>query len=126
MYPADLRYTPEHIWLRPEGDSQCRLGLTFYGQDQLKKVVFVELPRVGAELRQQEVFASIESRKALVDLYSPVNGTVAEVNHLLDTEPGWVNEEPYGNGWLVVVTLADPAEIDSLLTADKYQALLTA
>jgi len=125
MYPADLRYTQDHIWLRQEDESKGRLGLTFYGQDQLKKVVFVDLPKVGTEVRQQEAFGSIESRKALVDLYSPVTGTVVEVNHLLETEPGWVNQEPYGKGWMIALALADPAQIDGLLTADKYQALIT-
>ena len=123
MYPVDLKYTSEHIWLRPENDKKGRIGLTFYGQEQLKKVVFVELPAIGAEVVQKESFGSIESRKAVVDLYSPVSGTVVAVNHLLETEPDWVNQEPYGKGWMILVELSNPSEIDSLLSTEKYQAL---
>jgi glycine cleavage system H protein len=125
MYPTDLKYTSEHIWLRLEDAKKGRVGLTFYGQEQLKKVVFVELPSIGAEVVQKEPFGSIESRKAVVDLYSPVSGTVVEVNHLLETEPDWVNQDPYGKGWMILVELSNPAEIDSLLSAGKYQALTT-
>jgi glycine cleavage system H protein len=125
MVPADLRYTSEHLWLRPEEGGKGRVGITFYGQDQLKKIVFVDLPAVGTKVEQLQPFGSIESRKAVVDLYSPVSGTVVAVNQLIQTEPDWVNQEPYGKGWMMVVALSNPAEVDSLLTAEKYLALTT-
>jgi glycine cleavage system H protein len=125
MVPADLRYTSEHLWLRPEEGGKGRVGITFYGQEQLKKIVFVDLPAVGTRVEQLQPFGSIESRKAVVDLYSPVSGTVVAVNQLIQTEPDWVNQEPYGKGWMMVVALSNPAEVDSLLTAEKYLALTT-
>ena len=125
MVPTDLRYTNEHLWLRPEEGGKGRVGITFYGQEQLKKIVFVDLPTVGTMVEQLQPFGSIESRKAVVDLYSPVSGTVVEVNQLIQAEPDWVNQEPYGKGWMMVVALSNPGEVDSLLTAEKYLALTT-
>jgi glycine cleavage system H protein len=125
MVPTDLRYTSEHLWLRPEEGGKGRVGITFYGQEQLKKIVFVDLPAVGTRVEQLQSFGSIESRKAVVDLYSPVSGTVVAVNQLIQTEPDWVNQEPYGKGWMMVVALSNPTEVDFLLTAEKYLALTT-
>jgi glycine cleavage system H protein len=125
MVPTDLRYTSEHLWLRPEDGGKGRVGITFYGQEQLKKIVFIDLPAVGTRVEQLQPFGSIESRKAVVDLYSPVSGSVVEVNQLIQAEPDWVNQEPYGKGWMMVVALSNLAEVDSLLTAEKYLALTT-
>lgn len=120
----ELKYNPEHSWLRLEGNDRGRVGITHYAQEQLKEVVFVELPEVGTEVSHMEPFGVIESVKATNDLYSPVSGEVVEVNHSLEDEPGLVNRDPYGEGWMVVVKLTNPAEIDLLISAAEYQALV--
>ncbi len=120
----ELKYNAEHSWLRLEENDRGRVGITHYAQEQLKEVVFVELPEVGTEVSHMEPFGVIESVKATNDLYSPVSGEVVEVNHSLEDEPGLVNRDPYGEGWMVVVKLTNPAEIDLLISAAEYQALL--
>jgi len=120
----ELKYNPEHSWLRLEENDRGRVGITHYAQEQLKEVVFVELPEVGTEVSHMEPFGVIESVKATNDLYSPVSGEVVEVNHSLEDEPGLVNRDPYGEGWMVVVKLTNPAEIDLLISAAEYQALV--
>jgi glycine cleavage system H protein len=124
LYPDDLKYNNEHTWLRLEGDTKGRVGITYYAQEQLKEVVFVELPDVGVDVVHMEPFGVIESAKATNDLYSPVSGVVAEVNHSLESEPNLVNSDPYGKGWMIVVELSDPAELDRLLSAEEYQAVI--
>ena len=124
MYPDDLKYNNEHTWLRLEGDTKGRVGITYYAQEQLKEVVFVELPDVGADVVHMGPFGVIESAKATNDLYSPVSGVVAEVNHSLESEPNLVNSDPYGKGWMIVVELSDPAELERLLSAEEYQAVI--
>jgi len=124
MYPEELNYNAEHTWLRLEGDDRGRVGITHYAQEQLKEVVFVELPEVGTEVSYMEPFGVIESVKATSDLYSPVSGEVAEVNYALADEPGLVNQDPYGRGWMVVVKMTNPAEVDLLISAAEYRALL--
>ena len=125
MYPSELKYNSEHTWLRLEKDKGGRVGITYYAQEQLKEVVFVELPKVGSSVVHMEPFGVIESAKATNDLYSPVSGVVVEVNHSLENEPGLVNHDPYGKGWMIVVELSNPAELDSLLSAEEYQALVS-
>jgi glycine cleavage system H protein len=125
MYPSDLKYNQEHTWLRMEGDKRGWVGITFYAQEQLKEVVFVELPEVGTDIVHMEPFGVIESAKATNDLYSPVSGVVVEVNHSLEDEPGLVNLDPYGKGWMIVVELSNPAELGRLLSAEEYQALVS-
>ena len=124
MYPQELKYIAEHTWLKLEGDERGRVGITQYAQEQLKTVVFVELPEVGTEVSHMEPFGVIESVKATNDLYSPVSGEVVEVNHALEDEPGMVNQDPYGEGWMVVVKITSPAEVDQLISAVEYQALV--
>jgi glycine cleavage system H protein len=124
MYPGDLKYNPEHSWLRLEGEKKGRVGITDYAQEQLKEVVFVELPEVGSDVVHMEPFGVIESAKATNDLYSPVSGVVVEVNHSLESEPGLVNKDPYGQGWMIVIELSNPAELEHLISAEEYQALL--
>jgi glycine cleavage system H protein len=124
MYPQELKYNEEHTWLRLEGDSQGRVGITHYAQEQLKEVVFIELPEVGTEVSHMEPFGVIESVKATNDLYSPVTGEVIEVNHTLEDEPGLVNQDPYGQGWMIVVRITAPAEVDRLISAAEYTALV--
>jgi len=123
VIPADLRYTKEHEWVRVEGDIGT-VGITDYAQDQLGDVVFVSLPDPGAQLSQMAVFGEIESVKAVSELYSPVSGEVTEANQALADKPELVNESPYGDGWIMKVRLADPAEIEQLLTAEQYEQYL--
>ncbi len=125
MYPEGLRYTKEHEWIQVEGD-QGRVGITHYAQEQLGDVVFVELPPVGKLLRQMEPFGVVESVKAVSDLYSPVSGEVVEVNQELLRKPELINQDPYGGGWMLVVKIKDPKELETLMTADQYQAYLQA
>lgn len=123
-FPSELRYTREHTWIRVEGD-QGRVGITDYAQEQLGDVVFVELPAVGDEVKQMEPFGVIESAKATSDLYSPVSGEVIEVNEALDDDPGLVNRDPYGEGWMITIRLSDPAELDNLISAQEYEASIS-
>jgi glycine cleavage system H protein len=122
-YPADLRYTKEHEWAKVDG-ARARVGITHFAQDQLGDVVFVELPRVGAQVRAMQTFGVVESVKAVSDLFAPLSGRVAEVNEGLVTTPEQVNKDPYGAGWMLVIELADPKEVEALLTAAQYEALL--
>ena len=124
MYPEGLRYNEEHTWLKLEGEGRGRVGITQFAQEQLKEVVFVELPEVGAEVVHMEPFGVIESVKATNDLYSPVSGEVVEINEALQDDPGAVNEDPYEGGWMVVIRMSDPAELDALVSAADYMASL--
>jgi len=124
MYPEDLKYNPEHTWLRLEGPTMGRVGITDYAQKQLKDVVFVELPEKGTAVVHMEPFGVIESVKATNDLYSPVSGTVVEVNGALTDDPSLVNKDPYGAGWMVVIELAKPAETENLISAEAYRAVI--
>ncbi len=125
MYPEELKYNEEHTWLRLEDDGTGRVGITTYAQEQLKEVVFVELPEVGDAVTRMEPFGVIESIKATNDLYSPVSGEVVEINPALEAEPGSVNRDPYGDGWMIVIRLSDPAEVDALTSADQYRRQVT-
>lgn len=122
MYPEELKYNIEHTWLKLEGPTRGRVGITHFAQEQLKEVVFIELPEVGTETVQLEPFGVIESVKATNDLYSPVSGVIVEVNEALKDDPGVVNKDPYGAGWMVVIEFKDPDELDRLLSAEAYQA----
>ena len=124
MYPDDLRYSSEHEWARVEGDGVVEVGITHYAQDTLGDVVFVELPEVGSQVGQFDKFGEIESVKAVSDLFSPVSGTVAEVNEMLEQAPELVNADPYGDGWIMRVELDDQSELDSLMDAASYTATL--
>ena len=124
MYPSELKYNEEHTWLRLEGDKLGRVGITHYAQEQLKEVVFVELPEVGAGVSYMEPFGVIESVKATNDLYSPVSGEVVEVNDALVDEPGLVNEDPYGKGWMLVVRMTNTVESDNLVSSEEYRTLV--
>jgi glycine cleavage system H protein len=122
-YPADLLYHPEHDWARIDGDT-ATFGITWYAQDSLGEVVFFDLPEVGAELRQGDSYAEVESVKAVSDVIAPLSGEVVEVNAALSDAPEQINEDPYGEGWMVKVRLSDPSERDTLLDADAYAAQL--
>jgi glycine cleavage system H protein len=107
MYPADLKYSKEHEWVKVEG-TRGRIGLTHHAQSALRDVVFVEVPKVGRAVKQMEAFGVVESVKAVSDVYAPVSGAVVEVNAALETTPELVNKECYGAGWIVVVEMANP------------------
>ncbi|HET7876372.1 MAG TPA: glycine cleavage system protein GcvH [Methylomirabilota bacterium] len=121
--PAGLRYTREHEWAKVEGD-RARVGITAYAQEQLGDVVFVELPKTGTRLAAMKTFGVVESVKAVSDLYAPLSGEVVEVNAELPKKPELVNEDPYGRGWMIVVKLADPKEVDGLMSAADYETLI--
>ncbi|RMF97602.1 MAG: glycine cleavage system protein GcvH [Candidatus Schekmanbacteria bacterium] len=118
--PEDLKYTKEHEWARVESENEVKVGITDYAQQELGDIVFVELPEEGAEVTQGEVFGSIESVKAVSDLYSPVTGKVSAVNGRIADEPELVNSDPYGEGWLLSVEIDDKSQLDSLLDASAY------
>ena len=121
--PADLKYTQEHEWAKKEGE-RIRVGITAFAQDQLGDVVFVELPKVGAKVSQRQSFGVVESVKAVSDLFAPVSGDVTEVNAALGNAPETVNQDPYGQGWMIVIKPWNAVEWDQLLTAAQYEELI--
>ena len=122
--PKDLRYTQEHEWVKIEGN-KVRVGITDFAQHELGDIVFVELPEVGDTVTFNEPFGSVESVKTVSELYSPVSGTVVEINEALSDSPEFVNESPYENAWMIVVELSDEAEVEALLTAEAYEELIS-
>jgi glycine cleavage system H protein len=121
--PDDLRYSSDHEWIRLE-DGKARVGITDYAQDALGDVVFVDLPEVGATVTAGESISEVESTKSVSDIYAPVAGTVAEVNTDLADAPERLNEDPYGAGWIFVLAVDDPGQVDGLLDAAAYRALV--
>ena len=122
MYPGDLKYSKDHEWIRVSGDTG-QVGITDYAQDQLGDVVYVELPEVGQTFGRGDQFGSIESVKAVSDLYCPVSGEVVEVNTALDTMPETVNQQPH-ESWIIVLKLTDPTELSDLHDAEDYAKLV--
>ena len=120
-YPDDLRYHPEHDWARVEGE-EAMLGITWYAQDALGELVHFEAPDVGATVTKDGAYAEVESVKAVSDVIAPLSGEVLEVNQKAVDEPETINEEPYGDGWLVRIRVADPGEVDALMDAEAYRA----
>lgn len=123
MVPAELKYIESHEWVRLSEDI-ATVGITDYAQDKLGDVVFIELPPVGKQLRSSEKFGDIESVKATSELYSPIGGEIVEVNSELVEHPEWVNQSPYERGWMLRIKVADPKELEQLLTAKEYEAKL--
>ena len=123
MYPQDCRYSKDHEWIKVEG-GRGRVGITDYAQKQLGDVVFLELPEVGRSLKAGEQFGTVESVKAVSELYSPVAGEVVEVNAALAVKPEAINKDPHGEAWMIVLKVADPAALGALLDAAAYQALV--
>jgi glycine cleavage system H protein len=121
MYPSDLKYTKDHEWVRASG-SEARVGITDYAQKQLGDIVYLELPEVGRTVRQGEVFGTIESVKAVSELYSPVSGEVTEVHAALVERPETVNKDPH-NSWMIVISMSTPGELEALLDASQYTEL---
>jgi glycine cleavage system H protein len=122
--PEDLKYTKEHEWLRVE-NARARIGITDYAQNALTDIVFVELPEVGTEIDKGGILGTVESVKATSDIYSPVSGTIVEVNVALTETPELINKEPYGNGWLVVIELRHRTELEELMSPAQYKELLS-
>jgi glycine cleavage system H protein len=122
-YPENFRYTKEHEWVSAEGDP-ATVGITHHAQEELGDIVYVDLPRVGASIAQGKTLGSVESVKAVSDIYSPVSGEVVEVNDLLAAKPERLNESPHGEAWLVKIRLTAPDEMKSLMTAAEYQSYL--
>ena len=122
--PADLRYTKDHEWAKPEG-TRYRVGITAYAQEQLGDVVFVELPKVGTKVTAKKAFGVVESVKAVSDLFAPLSGEIVEINGELPNAPQTVNQDPYGKGWMIVVAPSKPDEWNELLTATQYEQFLS-
>ena len=122
-FPIDLKYTSEHEWIRVEGD-EAYVGITDYAQSELGEIVFIDVPTEGETVAQGEVFGSIEAVKTVSDLNMPVTGEVLEINGALDAQPELVNNDPYGEGWIIKISVKDAAELDNLMDANAYQASL--
>ncbi len=120
--PESLRYTEQHEWIRRDGGT-ATVGITEYAQQALSDITFVELPEIGRSVARGEELGAIESCKAAASVYAPVGGQVTEVNGALEDDPGLVNRDPYGEGWICKLALADPGELESLLTAEQYRPL---
>jgi len=122
-YPSDLLYHPEHDWARVEGDS-ATFGITWYAQDALGEVVFFDPPKVGAEISMGDAYTEVESVKAVSDVIAPLSGEIVDVNGALSENPEKINEDPYGEGWLVKVKLSEPSQTEVLMSASDYEATL--
>lgn len=124
-FPADLKYTKDHEWIRVEGD-EATIGITEFAQRELGDIVFIEIPTVGDEVAANEVFGTVEAVKTVSDLFMPITSTVLSVNDKLDGSPELVNTDPYGDGWMVKVKISDTSGLDDLLSAEAYQELVGA
>ncbi len=120
MNPKECKYTQEHEWIRPEAGNKGKMGFTDYAQSQLGDIVFFDLPAPGTQLEQFKKIGEVESVKAVSDIFAPVSGQVLEVNQTVIDEPSLVNQDPYGDGWLVKLELSQPSELDALMDSDKY------
>lgn len=121
--PENLKYTKDHEWLRVEGNTGY-IGITDFAQGELGDIVFIEIETLGETLAKEEVFGTIEAVKTVSDMFMPVSGEIVEVNPALEESPDAVNKDPYGKGWMVKIKISDPSEIESLLSAESYKALL--
>jgi len=122
-FPAELRYTKDHEWIRLEGNTAI-IGITDFAQHELGDIVYVDITSTGKTLAAEEVFGTVEAVKTVSDLFLPVAGTVVEVNSLLEKQPELVNTDPYGDGWMIKMTVASPADVDALMTHEAYGALV--
>jgi glycine cleavage system H protein len=125
MYPENLRYSQSHEWVRAE-DDLATVGITDFAAEELGDIVNIELPEVGTMLTAGQAFGSIDSVKAASELIAPVSGEVVEVNEDLETTPELVNQEPFGSGWMIIIKMEDPSEVDSLMTSDEYEHFIEA
>jgi glycine cleavage system H protein len=123
-FPDELRYTKDHEWVRDEGEGRVRVGITDFAQDALGDVVYVDVPEVGTEVKANQAFSEVESTKSVSDVFAPVGGTVIERNPLLEERPELVNEQPYGDGWIVVLEVPDASQMDGLMDAAGYRSFV--
>ncbi len=119
-YPEDLYYTREHIWIRVSGN-RGTIGITDFAQQEMGEILFVDHPEEGSQIEKDEVFGTLESSKTVEELYSPVGGEIVSVNKNLEEEPSLINDDPYGNGWLITLEIDDPEELEGLLSASDYE-----
>jgi glycine cleavage system H protein len=124
-FPAGLKYTKDHEWIKVEGDT-AYIGITEFAQRELGDIVYIDITSLGKEIAKDEVFGTVEAVKTVSDLFMPVTGTINEVNPALDKQPELVNSDPYGEGWMVKITLSNAADADSLLSAESYKSLIGA
>ncbi|MDB5111586.1 MAG: glycine cleavage system protein [Mucilaginibacter sp.] len=124
-FPAELKYTKDHEWIRIE-DNNAYIGITEFAQRELGDIVYVDITAAGKEVSKEQVFGTVEAVKTVSDLFMPVTGTIIETNPLLDSQPELVNTDPYGDGWMVKISLADMADADALLSAEEYMAIIGA
>lgn len=122
--PADLKYTREHEWIKDNGDDTVTIGITDFAQGELGDIVFVELEPEGSTFDKDDTFGTVEAVKTVSDLYSPVDGEITELNEQLEDEPELVNEDPYGEGWMVKMKLSDSSQLDDLLSAEEYEEVI--
>jgi glycine cleavage system H protein len=124
-FPEQLKYTKEHEWISIEGNV-ATVGITEFAQGELGDIIYIDIDSIGKELNSDAVFGTVEAVKTVSDLFLPVSGTLLEKNPLLDSQPELVNQDPYGDGWMIKMTIQDPSQVDSLLTVDAYKALIGA
>ncbi|RYG22068.1 MAG: glycine cleavage system protein GcvH [Chitinophagaceae bacterium] len=124
-FPSELKYTKDHEWVKVEGN-EATIGITDFAQRELGDIVYIDINSVGSEVAKEEVFGTVEAVKTVSDLFMPLTATVTEINPALNDNPELVNSDPYGEGWMVRVNLADATEVDGLLSADEYKALVGA
>ncbi|HET8866650.1 MAG TPA: glycine cleavage system protein GcvH [Gracilimonas sp.] len=122
--PADLKYTREHEWIKDNGDGTATIGITDFAQGELGDIVFVELEPEGTAFSKDDTFGTVEAVKTVSDLYAPVDGEIQEINEKLEDDPELVNEDPYGDGWMVKVKLHDESQLDDLLSAEEYEDVI--
>lgn len=123
-YPADLKYTKEHEWIKDNGDGTATVGITDFAQSELGDIVFVEIEPEGFTFDQDEVFGTVEAVKTVSELYAPVSGEIIEINEQLEMEPELVNDDPYGDGWMVKISLEDESQLDELMSPDEYKKIV--
>ncbi len=121
--PSDLKYTKEHEWVKDNGDGTATIGITDFAQGELGDIVFVELEEAGFEFSQDDTFGTVEAVKTVSDLYAPVDGEVLELNEELEDNPEIVNDDPYGDGWMIKIKVSDPSQLEGLLSADEYNEI---
>lgn len=123
-YPQDLKYTKEHEWIRDNGDGTATVGITEFAQSELGDIVFVEIEPEGFEFDQDEVFGTVEAVKTVSELFAPIAGEIVEINEKLEMEPELVNDDPYGDGWMVKISVSDASQLDELMSPDDYEEIV--
>lgn len=123
-YPTDLKYTKEHEWIRDNGDGTATVGVTDFAQGELGDIVFVEIEPEGFEFDQDEVFGTVEAVKTVSELFAPVAGEISEINDKLEMQPELVNDDPYGDGWMVKIKIEDSSQLDELMSAEEYEEII--